>query len=398
MYTKIKERKEILHVVHKDGLQKQVHNNLLGNITKKSKTDDFFITTSSTEDLYSRTLKEVDMQLLIKLLERSSIKIAEKRYIHNTLSFSLIKELNCEYFYNNISVLEQETIITTLDYELLINNKVAEIKIKRSLKVFCNASIEHIANNFEEDLREVIDIYGSKLHKLDSSEINQSMDLILARGTGGVLVHEAVGHCLEADNVYENSSIFSNKINKKVGNGNLNISDVPFKNISISSDGTRVKAVNLIKDGFVKNVISDKYTSKAYGIEDTGNGRVDVFNSFVIPRMRCTYIHNGIVNVEYIIKNTKMGLLVTDIGAAHVDTQSGEFVFLIEKGVLIENGRKSYIVENLLFHNNVLDVLNNINLIGNDLLFYGATCGKRDQYVPVIYGQPTISIRRGLKI
>mgnify|MGYP003789005757 CR=1 FL=1 len=178
---------------------------MLGNIVKESEIDDFLTTTLVTEEQEIRTLKEANIKLLRNNLEKSSKKIAKDLYIRNTLSFSFSKELHCEYFYNNLSVLEQEFIITTLDYELSINNKETEILVKRSFKIFFDSPIEHVVKKFEKDLQEVINIYGVKLYKIDSSEINQSMDLILARGIGG-LVHEAVGHCLEAAEIIREES------------------------------------------------------------------------------------------------------------------------------------------------------------------------------------------------
>lgn len=396
MDKKTAQTKEYIYLSYKSGLKKEFSGRISGEIIKQSDTYDRY-TTISNNDCADKTLIYIDSDSLINALKENSIIISKGIYVKDTLSFTMIKELCCEHFSKFKTVTNQKLITTTLDYELVLNNTMELITIKRSIKEFCDASNDLLIERFKSDLLEMVKIYGNKIKKINSLHKFQTMDLILSHGAGGVLVHEAIGHCLEADCLFENGSILLNKLNERVCNSNVNISDIPFKNIQYSSDNTIAKPVELVKDGIISNVMTDAYTSKVYKIKDTGNGRRSKYNSFVMPRMRCTYLHNGKLDSKDIINSIHQGLWVTDFGAAHVDTQSGDFVLFIERAVLIKEGGRVGIVENVLYKGNVLDTLNRIDLIANDLSFYGALCGKQDQYVPVIYGQPTISIKEGFK-
>lgn len=226
---------------------------------------------------------------------------------------------------------------------------------------------------------------------------DEDCDLILPPGQGGILIHETIGHALEADHFFENGGILRERMNKIIGDSSISISDICCSNNMVFSkyadDGSPVSNTNLIKNGVVVGLLSDQNTARKWGIPDTGNGRAETFAHPVIPRMRNTYLHNGSYSPQSIINNTKHGIYALDIGGGQVDVCSGEFIFNVFAGYYIESGVPIAMTKPFLFRGNVLDTLSKIDMIGNDLSFHFATCGKKGQQVPISYGQPTVRIK-----
>ena len=223
-------------------------------------------------------------------------------------------------------------------------------------------------------------------------------DFLLPAGRGGIIIHEAIGHGLEADCYYLGKGILSEKWQKKVADASVCISDSCAQsnaiNLDYSSDGSSTSNVELIKNGRIEGLMSDKQTARIWGISDTGNGRSSSYEYLAIPRMRNTFLHNGVYSHEDIISETNNGIYAIDVGAGQVDIGSGDFVFNIQSGYFIENGIPVALAKPFLFKGNTLDTLYKIDMIGNDLKFQLAACGKQGQLLMVTYGQPTIRISK----
>lgn len=222
-------------------------------------------------------------------------------------------------------------------------------------------------------------------------------EIILPAGVGGIFIHEAIGHCLEADLFFNKRNVLFGKLGKRItGNSMISISDSCteeyFINYEYSDDGAPPKNVNLINNGYLINIMTDEYTSLLSGLENTGNGRSLDCNSPPIPRMRNTYLHNGTVSSNEIIKTTKKGVIATEIAGGNVTMENGNFVFNIPHGLIIENGEITGITQPFLYTGNIINAMDTIDAIGDDLLFKVALCGKAGQQILVSYGQPTIRI------
>jgi TldD protein len=223
------------------------------------------------------------------------------------------------------------------------------------------------------------------------------MQVVLAAGSGGVIFHEAVGHGLEADEV-EKGSVFRNQIGQKVAADCITLIDDPtieglWGSYAFDEEGVKAQRTVLIENGILKSYLCDRFSGKRIGFNSTGNGRRENYSFQPIPRMSNTFLQQGGFNTEEIIQATKKGLYAKKLGGGQVDPQSGDFVFSVTEGYLIENGKIGQPVKGATLIGNGPKILKLIDLVGNDLEFDPGTCGKEGQGVPVTTGQPTIRIK-----
>jgi TldD protein len=226
------------------------------------------------------------------------------------------------------------------------------------------------------------------------------MPVVLAPGHSGVLVHEAVGHLLEADFNRKKTSIFWNKMGKTVGSSQVTIYDDPtipyFRgSYNIDDEGTVPKKTLLIERGKVAGLLQDRLSAKLMRRALSGHGRRQDYTCLPIPRMSNTYIDRGEHSPDEIIKSVKKGFYAHKFLGGQVE-DSGKFTFSVSSGYLIENGKLTAPVKQATLIGTNINILKNIEMIGSDLKFglQTGTCGKEGQAVPVMDGCPTIKISR----
>jgi TldD protein len=227
------------------------------------------------------------------------------------------------------------------------------------------------------------------------------MEVVLGPGWPGVLLHEAVGHGLEADFNRKKTSAFAGLIGKRVASEKVTVVDdgtMPSRrgSINVDDEGSPTQHTTLIENGILKGYISDKLSSRLMGIADTGNGRRESYEHIPMPRMTNTYMLAGQDDPADIIKSVKRGLFAVNFGGGQVDITNGKFVFSASEAYLIEDGHITAPVKNATLIGNGPDVLTRVSMVGNDLeLDEGVgTCGKDGQSVPVGVGMPTLKIDR----
>ena len=223
------------------------------------------------------------------------------------------------------------------------------------------------------------------------------MDVVMQNGWGGVLVHEAVGHPLEADNIAKKIGVFTGKLGRKVANPVFTmVDDGSLPNFRGTTDfddeGTQMRRNVLIRNGILEKFMSDILSAKQLKMERTGNGRRESFRNIPIPRMTNTFIDNGKEKPEDILASTKSGLYVQSLSGGSVNPITGVFNFTCREAYLIENGKKTSPVKGATLIGNCLDIISNIDAVGNDLDFGPGICGK-GQSAEVSAGQPTVRIR-----
>jgi len=223
------------------------------------------------------------------------------------------------------------------------------------------------------------------------------MDVVMENGWGGVLVHEAVGHPLEADNIAREVGAFTGKLGQKVANPIFTmIDDGTIPNArgttNFDDEGTPMKRNVLIEDGVLLKFMTDVLSARQIGMERTGNGRRESFRYFPIPRMTNTYIRAGKDRPADIVASTKNGLYVQSLSGGSVNPTTGVFNFTCREAYLIENGKKTMPVKGATLIGNCLDIIQNIDAVGDDLAFGPGICGK-GQSAEVSCGQPTVRIR-----
>jgi TldD protein len=226
-----------------------------------------------------------------------------------------------------------------------------------------------------------------------------TMPVVLGPGWPAVLLHEAVGHGLEADFNRKGSSIFSGKLGQKVISSLCTIVDdgtIPGRRGSITIDDEGVPSQNtvLIENGVLKNYIQDRHNARLMGMKPTGNGRRESYAHLPFPRMTNTYMLPGESDPKEIIASVKRGLYAVDFAGGQVDTASGKFVFSTSEAYLIENGKITTPVKGATLIGDGPGALSQVSMVGNDLQLDPGmgTCGKEGQTVPVGVGQPTLKI------
>ncbi len=224
------------------------------------------------------------------------------------------------------------------------------------------------------------------------------MPVVLAPGHSGVLIHEAVGHLLEADFIRKKTSIFWNKLGKKVASSQVNIYDDPtipyFRgSYNIDDEGTVPKKIALIQEGKVSGMLQDRLSASLMKKSLTGHGRRQDFTCIPIPRMSNTYIDRGSEDPEDIIKSVEKGFYAHKYQGGQVE-DSGKFTFSVSSGFLIEKGKLTRPVKQATLIGTNIDILNKIEMVGFDLKFglQTGTCGKDGQAAPVCDGCPTLKI------
>lgn len=223
------------------------------------------------------------------------------------------------------------------------------------------------------------------------------MDVVIAGEAGGTMIHEACGHGLEADIVRKESSVYADRIGQEVASPLVTLVDDGSLqglggSINFDDEGIPAKRTVLIERGILKGYLTDRLSSKVMGLPLTGNGRREGFEDFPIPRMTNTFLEPGEHSFEEIISSVERGLLVLKMGGGEVNPTDGNFVFKVNEGYLIENGKIGKPVRGAILVGNGPEVLKNIKMLGRDLTFDIGLCGKDGQSVPVGDGQPTMLV------
>ncbi|MEJ2253177.1 MAG: TldD/PmbA family protein [Nitrospirota bacterium] len=223
------------------------------------------------------------------------------------------------------------------------------------------------------------------------------MPVVVSSEAGGTMIHEAIGHGLEADLAGQGLSKFSGLLGRQVASPLVTVIDdatLPGKRGSFRFDdeGTPSARTVLVKDGVLRTYMFDKLSAMREGAQSTGNGRRESYRHRPIPRMTNTFIAPGASEPEDIVRSTARGLLVKRMGGGQVNTVTGEFVFDVQEGYLIENGAQGEAVRGATLTGNGPDVLMNLDMVGSDLGFAIGTCGKDAQGVPVSDAMPTVRI------
>ena len=233
---------------------------------------------------------------------------------------------------------------------------------------------------------------------LDAEEAPAGMmDVVMQNGWGGVLVHEAVGHPLEADNIAKGIGAFTGKLGQKVASDVFTmVDDGTIQNargtINFDDEGTQAQKNVLIEKGVLKGFMTDMLSARQLGMKRTGNGRRESFRYIPIPRMTNTFIDNGDSDPADILSSTKKGLYVQSLSGGSVNPVTGVFNFTCREAYLIENGEMTKPVKGATLIGSCMDVISNIDAVGNDLAFGPGICGK-GQSAEVDAGQPTVRIR-----
>jgi TldD protein len=224
-----------------------------------------------------------------------------------------------------------------------------------------------------------------------------TMPVVISSTAGGTMIHEAVGHGLEADLACNGLSVYQDKLGQQVASPLISVIDdgtLPARrgSYSIDDEGTPSRKNVLIENGILKSYMVDRLSAMKFDLMATGNGRRETFRNKPIVRMTNTYIAPGKDIPEDILKSTSKGIFVRAMGGGQVDTVTGDFVFAVTEGYLIRDGKLGEAIRGATLVGNGPKVLSIVDRVGTDLGFATGTCGKDGQGAPVTDAQPTLRI------
>ncbi|MBK9262770.1 MAG: TldD/PmbA family protein [Polyangiaceae bacterium] len=225
------------------------------------------------------------------------------------------------------------------------------------------------------------------------------MPVVLAAGSSGILLHEAIGHGMEADFNRKGTSIYSDKIGKPVAKPFVSIVDDATPEhargaINVDDEGNPAGVTTLVDKGILTTYLHDAISAKHYGLQPTGNGRRESYQHAPMPRMRATYMLPGPHERDEIVASVKQGIYCQSFSNGQVNIGAGDFTFYVKNGFLIENGKLTRPIKDVNIIGNGPKVLEKIDMVGKDLVIDegGWTCGKNGQGVPVSQGIPTVRV------
>jgi TldD protein len=225
-----------------------------------------------------------------------------------------------------------------------------------------------------------------------------SMPVVVGGGFGGVLFHEMTGHGLEADHIQKGASVYVGKLGERVAEPLLNAYDdgrLPgeWGSDAIDDEGQPTQKTQVIESGRLTSYLYDRLTAERDGVASTGNGRRESFRELPIPRMTNTYIAPGDATPEQLIAEVERGFYAVSFGGGQVDPATGDFVFGVSEGYLIENGEVTSPCRGATLIGNCLDALAAIDAVADDFFMKTGICGKGGQKVPVGTGQGHVRVR-----
>jgi TldD protein len=232
---------------------------------------------------------------------------------------------------------------------------------------------------------------------LSSSQCPKGRYTVVIDGlVGGLLAHEGIGHASEADAVLSGSSILSNKLNKRIGSGLVNVVDDPtadgFGSYLFDDEGIRGRKITLVRAGVLRGFLHSRTTALSFHTNPTGNCRASSYSAFPLVRMSNTFFERGSQKKDDLF-DIRKGIYLKGAKGGSVDPITGNFVFAAEEGRMIENGEVKRSVRNALLSGNILKTLLLVEAVGSDFSSSPGFCGKDGQLVPVGDGGPHMRIR-----
>jgi TldD protein len=227
------------------------------------------------------------------------------------------------------------------------------------------------------------------------------LPVVLAAGASGILLHEAIGHGMEADFNRKGTSIYASMIGKQVAPDFVTIVDDATQPgergaLNIDDEGNPTEKTVLVDHGVMASYLHDSISARHYKHKGTGSGRRESFRHAPMPRMRSTYMENGPHTRDEIIASVKKGIIAETFTNGQVQIGAGDFTFYIKNGWLIEDGKITAPIKDINIIGNGPEALRNVTMVANDtkLDFGGWTCGKDGQSVPVSQGMPTTLVSK----
>lgn len=258
----------------------------------------------------------------------------------------------------------------------------------QGLEILDNSDLETFAK----------EVAKSAVTMLEAEEMEgQMLPVVIHNAFGGVILHEACGHALEATSVAKGISVFCGKLGQKIASDIVTaVDDGTLPNYwgssNIDDEGTKTRRNVLIENGVLKSYLVDKRNARKMKCDTTASSRRESYRFSPTSRMTNTFFVNGKNTFEEIIENTKYGFFAKKMGGGSVNPATGEFNFAVKEGYMIENGKITRPVRGATLVGNGAEILKKIDMIANNLSTGHGMCGSLSGSIPTDVGQPTIRL------
>lgn len=260
-----------------------------------------------------------------------------------------------------------------------------------------------LAEESRENLRRVESVARSLAERIErrlDARIRPAgqMPVVFAPGVGGVLVHEIVGHALEADEVLEEGSWLA-ELEEQVAPTGLLVLDDPRRGRAswrIDDEAEEARPTPLVRDGRVAGWLLDRATADRTGRTTTGHGRCSSFRERVRPRMGCTFVAPGGCKAQEVISGVQKGIYVRRMEAGKTDIRTGRALFRVTDADLIRNGALDAPLLPHLLRVDGAAALSTADRVADDLQFDSCigSCHRDGQPLAISVGAPTFCIGR----
>jgi len=256
-------------------------------------------------------------------------------------------------------------------------------------------SAEKVARMVDETVRRTVVLFEA------SEAPSGEMPVVMAAGASGLLLHEAIGHGMEADFNRKNISVYADKMGKRIARTFVTVVDDgmiagALGAINVDDESNIAGHTVLVEEGKLASYLHDRISAAHYGVAPTGNGRRESYRFPPLPRMRATYMLDGPHEREEVIRSVRRGIYCETLTSGQVSVGVGDFTFFVKNAHLIEDGELTRPIKNVNILGNGPHVLAQLDMVADDLEIYegSSTCVKAGQTVPVSLGLPTVRIPR----
>jgi len=320
--------------------------------------------------------------------------LQELNMLQNVISSSLTVSFmrkNRRYIVSN-DVLKHDISTATLNLNIVLVFSQKPVRCNREECIEFN-NIKNIIVALHKMIMEICSSYreAPKLAFVEKNSIGSFENIIIPPGRGGIIIHETVGHMLEADNFFEENNPLYPLMGKKISPIPIEIIDdsSPILTGDLADDRSKKIKTILVHEGSISSVLSDQLCADKYKINNTGNARADQYLHLPIPRMCRTYLKGNLQSHGNLLKEIRQGVLINEILGGCCDISTGSFSFNVSHAYLVKDGEKIAQIRPFTLIANTLSFLQNITHVGNDLDFYSSMCNKKGQMLRVVYGTPT---------
>ena len=346
----------------------------------------------------AKDLRESELASFTPLLQSLDRKIHALDSRVDKVVASLSYSLSEIMMYNSLDELTEDirplcslNVTAVFRSDNSFQTKSASKSLRMGAEFYSEALVDELARKICSGVDEMFEARRPK---------GGQMNVVMAAGASGILLHEAMGHAFEADFNRKGQSIFSDRMGQRICRRGINIVDdatLPYYRGSLNYDdeGVPGQKTYMVTDGVLTSFLHDRISAKYFGVPSTGNGRRESFRYNPIPRMRSTYMESGDDgSVEDLIRMAGNGIYVDEFANGEVKIGEGDFTFYVKSGFLIENGRLTMPVKDINIIGNGPQALASIEAVASDLKVDDGrwTCGK-GQSAPVSCGIPSVLIK-----